>query len=249
LTDKIKNVAILICSHDGFSSLWEPLERSYVKYWPNCPLKIYLGTNFLEPDLKTFQTLAIGSESSWSDYILKCLDNIDEEYVLLTFDDVFWASNIDNNKLVPLIDQAMKERWNYLRFHPSPRGRSHFSSGLSYLDPGAQYRTSTALALFKKDVFISLLDRSETAWDFEIKGSRRSDHLDNFYVSREKILPYINLVVKSKVDTFAAKKLRRQGISLANLALVDMRLSQAISRKIYTLAYAVYRRIRDRFIF
>ena len=249
MTEKIKNVALLICSHDGFSSLWAPLEHSYIKLWANCPLKIYLGTNFLEPDLKTFQTLAIGSESSWSDYILKCLNNIDEEYVLLTFDDVFWASNIDNNQLVPLIEQAMNEGWNYLRFHPSPRGRSHFSDDLSYLDPGAQYRTSMALALFKKDVLISLLDRSETAWDFEIKGSRRSDHLDDFYVSRKTIFPYINLVVKSKVDTFAARTLRRQGISLANLALVDMSLTEVVSRKIYTLAYAAYRLIRDRFIF
>jgi len=246
---KIEDIAILVCSHDGYSSLWRPLERSYALNWPDCPVQIYLGTNYIDPNLDFFQTLAIGEESSWSDYLQKCISQIDEKYVILTFDDLFLKRRIDNRVVVPLIERAIEEDWNYLRMHPSPRGRIHLDTDISLIDRGALYRTSAVFALFKKDVLNSLLNIEETAWEFERKGSRRSDHLDEFYVSREKVLPYINRVIKSKVDIFAAKELAQQGIDLSKIELNRMNIVEALYRKIYVVAYSAYRRIRDKFVF
>lgn len=193
-----KNVAILICSYDGAEDLWLPLSETYKKFWPDCPYKIYLGTNFKDPGINIFETLKIGNEISWSDNILKCLQKIKEEFVILIFDDVFLYKKINTNTILYYTNLAVAESWDYLRLSPRPKYDKSIGNNIGKINKDRLYRTSTAWSLFKKETLQNLLVIDESAWDFEIEGSYRSNQYEEFYSVDITILPYLNGVVKGK---------------------------------------------------
>ena len=214
MKDFDKKIAVLISSYDGSKTLWSPLEKSYKKYWPSNYLKIYLSTNYEKPKLKTFNVLAIGSEKSWSDNILKCLNLIEEEYIILTFDDLFLYKKIDMTLVEKYIDFTFQNNWDYLRLHPSPKADRYINKYYGHLLPNRPYRCSTVFSIFKKNTLKKLLVDTESAWEFEKNASLRSNKYTNFYVSKKSVFPYLNAIVKGKWVPFAFKKLEKEGFKL-----------------------------------
>lgn len=207
-------VAILVCTYDDANDLWDPLNQTYKKYWADCPYNIFLATNHKKPALKPFIPLAIGNEDSWSDNIIKCLNLIDEKYVLLTFDDVFLFKNMDTYRINKLFNLAINSDWDYLRMHPSPAPDVSISSDIGLIKTNRQYRASTALALFKKEVLLDLLDKTESAWEFERNGSIRSNKYKHFYSVSNTEFPYLNGVVKGKWVPNVLSHLKNNGITI-----------------------------------
>tara|TARA_Y100000768_G_scaffold385075_1_gene370387 strand:+ start:5383 stop:6165 length:783 start_codon:yes stop_codon:yes gene_type:complete len=191
-------VAILISSHDGSETLWEALEKSYREYWPDNNLKIYLATNFKKPKLEFFNVLPIGEEMSWSDNILKCIDLIKEDFILLMYDDVFLHKKINNEIIKKYFKDIVENNWDYLRLHYSPKPDKKINERVGLIYPNRSYRLSTAMSIFKKTVFKDLLVASESPWEFEMKGGIRSNKYKNFYGSLNKDFPYLNAIVKGK---------------------------------------------------
>jgi hypothetical protein len=76
---------------------------------------------------------------------------------------------------------------------------------------GTIYRTSTILSVWKKNIILALLKPGETAWDFEIHGTVRSDEYDSFYSTYKEHFPIVNSVIKAKWHPRAIKKLRSLG--------------------------------------
>lgn len=235
-----KNIAILICTHDKSKSLWRSLEQSYSKFWPDCKYNIYLSTNHENPGKSKFIPLLVGDEISWSDNILKSLDKINEDWILMTFDDVYWRCKVDAKKIDGLIQRCIDENWNYLRLHNSPKGDYYHDNQVSMISRRARYRTSTANAIFKKDVLRNLLNANENAWDFERNGSKRSCVYDKFYVVNDVTIPYYNLIVKGKMELFAKSNIEKQGIDLTDVEFERMSVFQTISRGLYVSLYRCY---------
>ena len=95
----VKNIAIIISTFDGAKDLWSPLEDNYKKFWADCSFPIYLTTNYESPLFDFFLPLNVGQETSWSDNLIKSLMKIDQEYILLTFDDLFLVDKVDNQRI------------------------------------------------------------------------------------------------------------------------------------------------------
>ncbi|PIB33291.1 hypothetical protein BFP78_03255 [Gaetbulibacter sp. 5U11] len=208
---KKNNTAILISSYDGFNELWKPLEASFKKYWPDNPYNVYITSNHLEPEFDTFKLLKIGNESSWSDNIIKSLNMIEEDYIILSHVDLFLNTKIDTKQVEFFVNETRKNNWDYLRLHPSPKGTTNISNRIAKIAPGSRYRASTVFPIIRKDVFLELLDINESAWQFEVNASSRSNSFENFYVSREVVIPYTNAIVKAKWVPSAYKSLKKEG--------------------------------------
>ena len=221
-------VAILVSSYDGAQDLWLPVSQSYEKYWSDCPYKIYLGTNFKDPNLSIFEALKIGNENSWSDNLFKCLNKIKEEYIILIFDDVFLYKKINTEKITSIVDEAVIKNWSYLRLSPRPKFDRYVSKNIGIINKNRLYRTSTAWALFKKDVLIDLLDKKESAWDFEIKGSERSNKYNDFYSVDVEILPYLNGVVKGKWVNKVYRHLKKENFDVSDKNIKKMNFYESI---------------------
>lgn len=208
------NIAVLIVSCDKYSDLWEPFFRLFRRYWPTCPYKVYLLSNTLSGDIPGVNSILMGEDTSWSDNLRLGLDHIPEEYVFLLLDDLFLIGKVDEKEVVRLFKWVVDSKVNYLRMNPYPRPDKAFNESVGVVSKGTIYRTSTVLSIWKKQVLKSLLVPGESAWDFEINGSIRSDSLDGFYSTEEILFPHINGVIKGKWDRKALKLISRIGVEL-----------------------------------
>ena len=84
------------------------------------------------------------------------------------------------------------------------------------------------MALFKKDVLIDLLDKKESAWDFEIKGSERSNKYNDFYSVDVEILPYLNGVVKGKWVNKVYRHLKKENFDVSDKNIKKMNFYESI---------------------
>lgn len=210
----MNNIALLISTYDDSEDLWRPLEQTYLRYWNDINFPIYLTTNYKVFTSDLFESLTIGDELSWSDNLIKSLNKIKQNYVLLTFDDLFLTSQVDNLLLLSLVDRAVQEDFNYVQFYRSiSKGRRLDNLIFKKLNK-TKYKNSTIWSLWKKEVLLNLLEEQESAWDFERKGNLRSFKYDNFYSTRRNVIPFINGIVKGVWNPLAKNKLKRLGFSI-----------------------------------
>ena len=210
------NIALLISTYDNSEDLWSPLEQTYLKYWKDIELPIYLTTNHVQFESKLFNSLKIGDELSWSDNLIKSLNKIKQEYVLLTFDDLFLTNNVDNQFINQLMTRAIESKFNYLQFYSSiSKGRRMDDLIFKKLNK-TRYKNSTIWSFWKKDVLLELLQKDENAWEFETNGNIRSYKYKDFYSTRRNVIPFVNGIVKGIWNPLAKNKLKRLGFSISD---------------------------------
>ena len=212
----MNNVALLISTHDKSDDLWSPLEKTYLRYWNDISFPIYLTTNQKVFDSQLFHSLNIGNELSWSDNMIKSLLKIDQEYVLLTFDDLFLNSRVNNNLIEELVRHAIDNKFNYLQFYRSISKGRRLNELLFKKLNHTKYKNSTIWSFWKKEILLNILIKEENAWDFERNGNLRSYIYDGFYSTRKNIIPFMNGVVKGKWNPLVRKRLKVMGISTSN---------------------------------
>lgn len=206
--------AILVVSCDKYSDLWGPFFYLFRKFWPDCPFNVYLLSNkrgFSDPKVKN---LLIGEDVSWSDNLRKAALNIKEDHILLFLDDLLLHSAVKTDEVLKVFDWILQTNANYVRMNPTQWPDKPYNELVGIVSKGAIYRTSTVLSVWKKNTLFELLKSGESAWDFEIYGTVRSDKYDGFYSTRNDHFPVINGVIKSKWQRSAVKKLESLGVKI-----------------------------------
>jgi hypothetical protein len=164
---------------------------------------------------KLFDSLKIGDELSWSDNLIKSLNKIKQEYVLLTFDDLFLTAKVDNQFIEQLMIRAIQSKFNYLQFYRSiSKGRRQDDLIFKKFNK-TRYKNSTIWSFWKKDVLLDLLQKDENAWEFETNGNLRSYKYKDFYSTRRNAIPFVNGIVKGIWNPLAKNKLKRLGFSIS----------------------------------
>ena len=189
-------VEILIISFDGYADVWDLSITSFFKYWPDCPFRINLLTNWKEYPDPRINSLCIGQDTDWSSNLQKGLSAIRAPYVLTLFDDLILKDRIDTEQVLKFISVCIRNQYDYLRLRPSPPPDGNEFSDYGSLKPGASYRVSLCTAVVKRETLISLLQPGENAWDFEKFGSLRSSDRKDFYSTKQQIIPYFNAIEK-----------------------------------------------------
>jgi hypothetical protein len=121
---------------------------------------------------------------------------------------------VDTAQVVRVLDWAMRSQVRYIRLSSCQKPDHPFNDIAGIVSPGTIYRTSTVVSAWEKQMLLTLLKPGESAWDFEIKGTIRSDEFDGFYSTRVSCLPVINGVIKGKWLPFAAKKIESLGANI-----------------------------------
>lgn len=236
-------IAILISSYDGSEDLWHALEQSYKDHWPDNSLNIYLATNHKKPKFEIFNVLSIGKEISWSDNILKCLELIDEEYIFLLYDDIFLYKNIDTDVINEYFEDIVSNKWDYLRLHFSPKPNRDINDRVGIIYQNQNYRLSTAMAIIRKEVFKDLLVKTESAWEFEINGSLRSNKYPNFYGSLRNDFPYLNAVVKGKWFPPVYNYLKKRNYPVSEKNIKKMSFMEHMNEEFKRLKFQIFIKI------
>jgi len=207
--------AILVVSCDKYSDLWNPFFKSFFKFWSDCPFNIYLLSNYKYANIPKVRSLSIGDDISWSDNLYKGINGLKEDYVFLFLEDLFLIDSVETNKISNIFTWILESNANYVRINPSAtKADKKFNDLVGIISKGTLYRTSTVLSVWKKDTLLDLLKTGETAWDFEIYGSLRSDIYDGFYATWGGYFSILNTVTKGKWQRSAIKKLNSIGIEI-----------------------------------
>ena len=212
----MNNIALLISTYDNSEDLWDTLEQTYLRYWKDIDLPIYLSTNHKVFNSQLFTSLTIGNELSWSDNLIKSLNKVEQEYVLLTFDDLFLTAKVDNQFIEILMMRAIQSEFNYLQFYRSISKGRRLDDLIFKKSNKTRYRNSTIWSFWKKDILLELLQKDENAWEFEINGNVRSYKYKDFYSTRRNVIPFVNGVVKGIWNPLAKDKLKRLGFSISD---------------------------------
>ena len=210
----MNNVALIISTYDDSEDLWYPLEQTYQRHWKDIECPIYLCTNHKQFKSNLFHSLQIGTEISWSDNLQKSLKKITQDYVLLTFDDLFLTGTVDNSEIKKLMKYVIENDLNYLQFYRSISSGKRVDNKIFKKSNTAKYKNSTIWSFWKKKVLLELLDKHESSWEFEIIGNKRSFPLDNFYSTRSNIIPFMNGVIKGRWEPIYKKRLLKSGIKI-----------------------------------
>ena len=211
----VNDICIIYVSCDKYSDLWKGYFGLFRRYWPDCPFAIYVLANSPGPDVDGVVQLAIGEDVSWSDNLLAALPRVGHKYVLILPDDFFLIASVPSDWVVGKMLWAVDHKASCLRLSPDPpKPVVRFDSDVGVVPRGSLYRTSLRFSLWDKEVLRQLLKTGESAWDFELSGSIRSDAFDGFFAIYAEPFKFANCVIKGRWSRSALRAVRRRGVRL-----------------------------------
>ena len=177
LNDFKSSVAIVVSSCDAFFDAWRPFHAFFDKFWPDCPCEIFLVTNELEVISPRLRSIAVGPDRGWSTNLLQALEQIAHPHILYFQEDYFLTAPVHRAQLARDFAEAMESNADSLCF----RARSEPDTGFEPLNDrfgivplSSDGRTRCQVTLWRRDALHSILRPGETAWDFEARGSERT---------------------------------------------------------------------------
>jgi hypothetical protein len=183
------------------------------------------------PVVDGFKVLRRRQPGTWSSELRDGLNQLSKPYVLLWLDDFPPLGVSGVEEIMALIGQFVASQGNYLRLNPTPAGHGpEVLAGTHEVMPGELYRTSTVYAVWRRELLLSVLDDSESAWQFEFAGSVRSDCHGGFMASDHPHVDCVNLVIKGLIDPRAEARLREAQVDVSGL--VRPRMTAAQLRKL-----------------
>jgi hypothetical protein len=213
------NTAILVVSCDKYSDLWPACFGLLFKYWPDCPFPIYLLSNFENYSDSRVTTITVGKDRNWSTNLANGLRKIKQDFVLVLMEDYLLDRAVNTRRMISLENYMEKRKAACLRLLPSPGpdGPSAENPEVGEIRKGAPYRLSLQAAIWSRPVLLGLLRWGESAWEFEMLGSRRADFVELPFLSVQRGNPgitYRNAVVKGRWDLDAIEFAKLEGVSL-----------------------------------
>lgn len=130
----------------------------------------------------------VGDDFSWAESTRKMIDGVPHEYLLVVLEDWLLTHRVNTKKITELLSTLVQLGGGYLRLDPSPSPDKMVPGfpDVGEIDRGAPYRASLHIAFWRRDVMQGLMLDGESAWDFELLGSRRTDHLSVGFFSTWK---------------------------------------------------------------
>ena len=221
LRDFTKSVAIVVSSCDAFFDAWGPFAFFFKKYWPDCPLPLYLITNELEITSATIQPLAVGVDRGWATNLQAALDRIPHDHILYMQEDYFLTAPAHTAQVAQDFEEAFGNGADSLCF----RARTHRESAFQPLNErfgvvpsNSDGRTRCQVTLWNRRKLLSILRPAENAWDMEREGSARTRDLRILsYGRRENSpIPYlVSAIVRGLWTTKALALCRHHGVTIS----------------------------------
>ncbi len=209
---------IVIVSCDKYSDLWRRSIDHIEANWDVDRIQIYLVSNHLSFESKSVTMLKTGEDQDWSTNLLLALAKIDYEYALFWLDDCFFDKPVEVSRIGDLFNYCTNSKIDCLRLRVNPRPLRWNSLGFGEISKSAAYRTTLFCCIWRLESLKATLQRGESAWDFEITGSKRASHDLVIQCVRRDCFDFTHGVVKGKWIFWSAIKLgiRGQSVDLSN---------------------------------
>lgn len=131
------------------------------------------------------EVMKVGGGLEWSSRMMTALERISTTYVMYFQEDYWISSEVDTAMVDGYVALMDVYGINYLRLLAKPLPDSDFAHDdrLGVLADDAPYRTSVQITLWRREVFLDLLRRGESVWEFEVNGTERSRKYGSTFLS------------------------------------------------------------------
>ncbi len=186
---KNNSLALLVLSCDAYKDLWQPFQILFHKYWKDCGINVYFCSDTLRINDPSFIDIPVGKDVQWSERLLHAVSQVKEEYVLLLLDDYYITKPVKEAELLHCVEVMKATGAGYCRVYPSPAPTIDLPGfpGFGIVEKGAAYRTSTQATIWKTSTLKNFIIPTESVWDFELIGSKRSNKLEEPFISLKLI--------------------------------------------------------------
>jgi hypothetical protein len=253
---RAEGLSLVVLSCDAYADIWPTFFALLSRNWPDCPFHVYLGTNHLtcaEPSVETIQT---GDDQGWADSARRVVESVETPYVLLLLEDFLLRRTVDSEAVIGRFRDLRRLRGGYLRLKPFPKPDVPLARfpKVGEIRPGAPWRAALQAAIWKRDTFLDLLVKEETAWEMEVFGSRRSDLLEEgFYSVWRPALDYVAGVTLGEWTPRGVAVCREQGVlpdlGARPMAAADDNLTRSLNRAANHAANLIPWRVRERMLY
>lgn len=209
---------VFVASSDNTYDVLQNVAPSIVKFWADCPYRVFVGLNTLRPVPEGWVTV-VSPARGWAAELLDQLQRVDAPFVILILDDFLITQAVDQRTLEGLMELVRATDIAYLRLVPQQRSiisrliRDLSSSSpvaaIDEIDQLSPYFSGLQISVWKKTHLISSLKASNSIWDFEhivLKGAR------HFATARAAPIQYIHVVEKGAWQVFAPDIFKRAGL-------------------------------------
>ena len=247
----LNNIAILVISCDKYSDLWPIFFGSLFKYWPNCSLKIYLGSNYKKFHHNNVTMINIGDDSDYSSNLLAMVKEIEEDYVITTVEDVFFSAPVDEEHLFLHFQEFFDNNATYLKLLPSyPCGYDRdVSKRIASVASGVRYRLGVGASLWNKRILTSNLVPGMSAWQMEREGVFGKDipatdvYAVNYHFSGKIPFQYVHGVMKGAWIRKAIPWLKKEGYQECLINREVMTLTGSLYTWLFAILMAIFKKI------
>lgn len=215
------NIAVVVLSCDNYADIWEPFFTLFFKYWPDCPYPVYLVSETLNYNDPRINIIINHKKTDWSSNLFEALNKLHENYAIILMEDYFLQKKVDTKRIEDLFHYMKSRHAGCLRIYPNPGPDilCEDNPTVGVISKGREYRLSLQAAIWKKETILALLKKGETAWDFEINGTIRTNELNIPFLSVLKdgnhpIDYYCTAIVRCKWEKEAVELCEKEGINI-----------------------------------
>lgn len=185
------DIEVLVSSCDKYSGAWPACCHGLKKYWPDRIWPLTFMSNYKKPPCG--RVCKVGRDISWSDNLLLALERIKAQVVLFMTEDIWLTESVDVRKLREYARILARNKAGHIRLFPPRKvfSADNFDTLYTFSDK-EPYRVSTHAGLWRVDVVRRLLKSGESIWEFELKGSHRSQDETMMCVKKFNAFQYVN---------------------------------------------------------
>lgn len=181
---KNDDLTLIVCSCDSYEDVWFPYFELFKKNWPDFRYDILLNTetkqychNGLEIRCLQLYNGENAKDVPWTDRMIETLKHVESDYVMLTCEDNFIVSPVDNEKFEQAFNIIKKNRKiSMLSFAGKLRAdeKTKWIGNFGRISMKKRYRVVLDTAIWRKDALLRNLKPGESPWEFETKGTERA---------------------------------------------------------------------------
>jgi hypothetical protein len=213
----VPTIGVFLSSSDSRRDILERIFPSMLKYWPDCPYKIYVGVNS-EYTVWPGITSLIAPPSDWRSECLEQVRQICESHIIVILDDFLFLRPVDQQTVAGFVSIAVTSQAQYFRLLPLGRplwerlgigSRVNPINGVEEINATRPFFSSLQIAIWDKTHITSMLRARGSIWDFEHERMPKARH---YAISQNPPILYRHLVEKGRWLPYAKAMLAKAGL-------------------------------------
>jgi hypothetical protein len=230
----MSEVALLVASYDGASDLWPLVLDRFSIHKNECFSSLYILTNNIEVKNEDWINIRTGDDKGFSANLIRALDGVKEEYVVVWVDDLILTGPINHELFLSIVSHTLENNIKYVNiWNNYPHSYADNTNlEIGPLPQDIKYRIGMGIGLWDKQFLKELLKNEENAWHFERNAQTRVSENDKekIYAVKRDCRPFKvhNTLIKGRVNWFSKKKvgfqnpIRRSYISIFDYTYIQL---------------------------